>query len=97
MGGMIWIDSGSVEVFCCVSCVCIFCRQVLRFAAPAEEGDAAKLVPKESEREIRRPMRLKTTSVLADRPASARREEDMKRLQRAVTVAAGMGTKSSLK
>lgn len=60
----------------------------MRFAAPTEEGDTAKLMPREQE--IKRPMgpmRFKTTSLLADhadRPASAARKEQETKLKRAV-------------
>ena len=61
---------------------------MLRFAAPTQTGDATKLMPREQEikRPIR-PMRFKTTSLLADhadRPFSAARKEQDMKLKRAV-------------
>jgi len=66
--------------------------QVLRFAAPVQEGDATKLMPREEEiKRPMRPMRFKTTSLLvdhADRPFSAARKEEDRKLKRAATMAA---------
>ena len=57
----------------------------MRFAAAEEEGEAAKLVPKESERESKRPMRFKTTSVLLDGSPSGEPREREAKLKHAVS------------
>lgn len=55
----------------------------MRFAAAEEEGEAAKLVPKE--RENKRPMRFKTTSVLLDGSPSEEPREREAKLKHAVS------------
>ena len=78
----LWVHNCCTFSMACAKC----CRQVMRFAAAEEEGEAAKLVPKESERENKRPMRFKTTSLLLDGSPSEEPREREAKLKHAVSV-----------